>query len=122
MCPYPKIIYILPSYLSVLKLQNYSSQCSTCAFFRKIEENLLWFIEAKNEASATNSIMNLSHPFFIIADAKAINSALYSSRNIQIKYSWGPVDPSPPPLISYINLEKASVFRGLIIVSTCDCE
>ena len=92
--PYPKRIYIIPSYLSVLKLQNYSSQCNSCAFFRKIEENLSWVIEAINEASATNSIMNLSHTLFVIADAKALCSILYSSENIQIKSCWGPADLS----------------------------
>ena len=103
---------ILHSYLSVLKLQNYSSQCNSCAFFRKIEENLSWVIEAINEASATNSIMNLSHTLFVIGDAKARCSILYSSGNIQIKYSWGRADPLPPHL-SYIKLAKTSVSRGL---------
>ena len=100
--PYPKRIYIIPSYLSVLKLQNYSSQCNSCAFFRKIEENLSWVIEAINEASATNSIMNLSHTLFVIADAKALCSILYSSGNIQIKRCWG------------TQLTKTSVFRESI--------
>ena len=58
-CPCPKRIYIIPSYLVVLEQQNYSSQCSSCVFFRKIEEKLFWVIEAINEASATNSIMIL---------------------------------------------------------------
>ena len=79
-------MYIIPSYLSVLKLQNYSSQCNSCAFFRKIEEKKLWVIKAINEARATNSIMNLSHTLFVIADAKALCSILYSCGNIQIKY------------------------------------
>ena len=96
-CPYPKRIYIIPSYLSVLKLLNYSSQCSSCAFFRKIEEKLFWVIEAINEASATNFIMNLSHTVYVIADAKALRSVLYSFGNIQIKTCWRPVEPPPPP-------------------------
>ena len=41
------------------KLQNYSSLCSSCAFFRKIEEKLFWDIEEINEASAIKSIINL---------------------------------------------------------------
>ena len=75
--PYPKRIYIIPSYLSVLKLQNYSSQCSSWALLRKIEENLFWVIKDINEASATNSIMNLSHTLYVIVDAKALCSILY---------------------------------------------
>ena len=85
-------MYIIPSYLSVLKLQNSSSQCS-CIFFRKIEEKLFWVIEAINEASVNNSIMNLSHTLPVIADAKALSTILYSSENIQIISCWGPVDP-----------------------------
>ena len=76
---------VIPSYLSVLKLQNYSSQCNSRAFFREIEEKMFWVIEAINEASATNSIMNPSHTLFVIADAKALCSILCSSGNIQIK-------------------------------------
>ena len=87
--PYPKRIYIIPSYLSVLKLQNYSSQCSSWALLRKIEENLFWVIKDINEASATNSIMNLSHTLYVIVDAKALCSIQYSSGNIHIKSCWG---------------------------------
>ena len=89
-----KNIYITPSYLSVLKLQNYSSQCSSSAFFRKMEEEFFRIIEAINEASTTNSIMNLSHILFVIADAKGLCSILYSSGNIQIRYCWGPAELS----------------------------
>ena len=84
----------MPSCLSVLNLQNYSSQCSSCAFFREIEEKLFWVIEAINEGNATNSIINLSHTLYVIADVKALCSVLYSSGNIQIKSCWGPSDPS----------------------------
>ena len=62
-------MFAVPTYFSVLKLQNCSSQCSACAFFREIEGKLFWVIEAIKEASATNSIMNLSHAFYVIADA-----------------------------------------------------
>ena len=89
-----KNIYIIPSYLSVLKLQNYSSQCSSSAFFRKREEEFFRVIEAINDASTTNSIMNLSHILIVIADAKALCSILYSSGNIQIRYCWGPAELS----------------------------
>ena len=41
--------------------------------------------------------MNLKHTLYVIADAKALCSALYSSGNIQIKGCWKPVDP-----LSYI--------------------
>ena len=91
-CPYPKIMNVIPGYLSVLKLQNYSSQCSSCSFFREIEEKYFWVTEAKNEASATNSIMNLNHTLYVIADAKLLCSILCSSGNIQIKSCWGPAD------------------------------
>ena len=75
----------MPSYLSVLKLQNYSSQCSSCAFSKKIKEKLFWFIKAIKETSVTNSIMNLSHTLYalyVIADAKALCSILYSAGDI----------------------------------------
>lgn len=58
------------------KLQNYSSLCSSCAFFRKIEEKLFWDIEEINEASAIKSIINLSHTLSVIADAKVLCSFL----------------------------------------------
>ena len=96
-CLFPKRIYIIPSYFSVLNLQNYSSQCSRCAFFRKIKEKLFWVIEAINEATAHNSILNLSHILYAIADAKALCSVLYSPENIQIKSCQGPVLHPPPP-------------------------
>ena len=86
-------INVIPSYLLVFKLQNYSSQCSSCAFFREIEETLFWVIEAINKAGATNSIMNLSHIFYATADAKALCSLLFGSGNIEIKSFWGPADP-----------------------------
>ena len=111
--PYPKRIYVIPSYLSVWKLQNYSSQCSSYAFFREIEEKLFWVIVAINEASETNSIMNLSYTLYVIADAKSLCSILYSSANIQIKSSWGPSDPPPSHLLSYIKLAKSSLSREL---------
>ena len=115
---YPKRICIIPSYLSVLKLQNYSSQCNRCAFFRKIEEKLFWVIEAINEASAINSIMNLSGTFYVIADAKSLCPILYSSGNIQIKRCGGPMDPPPLPP-SYIKLGKTSLSRELMILLKC---
>ena len=84
-CLYSKIIYIIPTHLSVLKLQNYSSECRSCAFFRKIEGKLFWVIKAPIEASATNSIVNLNATLYFIADAKAVFSISYSSGNIQKK-------------------------------------
>ena len=62
-------MYVIPSYLSVFKLQNYSSQCSGCAFFREIEEKLFWVIEAIKKANATSSILNLSHILYVTTDA-----------------------------------------------------
>ena len=46
-----------------------------------------------NEASPTNSIINLRHTFYVIVDAKALCSILYSSGNIQIKRCWGISEP-----------------------------
>ena len=37
--------------------------------------------------------MNLKHTLYVITDAKALGSILYSSGNIQIKCCWKPVDP-----------------------------
>ena len=79
-------MYFIPSYLSFLKLRNYSPQCSNGAFFRRIKEKLFWVIEAINKASATNSLMNLSHTLCVIAEAKAFCSILYISEIVQI--SW----------------------------------
>ena len=56
-------------------------------------EKLFSVIEAINETSATNSVMNLSHTLFVIADAKGLCSILYSSGNIQ-KNNAG----IPPPV------------------------
>ena len=70
---------------------------------------LPWVIETINEANATNSIMNFSHTLFVIADAKALCSILYSSGNIQRKYCC----ENPPPPLSYIKLAKTSVSWGL---------
>ena len=64
-------------------------------------EKLFWVIEAINEASASDSFMNLSHKLFAIDDAKALCSILSSSGNI----------PVNPP--SYIKLAKTLVSRGL---------
>ena len=111
-------MYVIPSCLSVLKLQNYSSQCSSCAFFREIEERLFSVIEAINEASATNSIMNLSCTLYVIADSNKLHSILNSSRNIKIKSCWGPLVPTLLPSLSYIKLAKPSVPRRLILHCT----
>ena len=85
--------------MSDLKLQNYSSQCSSCAFYKKIKENLFWVIEAIHEASANYSNMNLSHILYVTADAKALCSIFYSSGNIQIS-CWGPADVPPFPSVT----------------------
>ena len=84
--------------MSFLKVQNYPSQCSSCGIFRKMGEKLFWITEAVNEASETNSIMNLSHILYVIADTKAPCTILYISGNIPIKTSRTPAQtpPSPP--------------------------
>ena len=52
-------------------------------------EKLFWVMKAISEASTTNSIINLSHTLYVIADAKALCSILYSCGNIQIKRCLG---------------------------------
>ena len=76
------------SYLPVLKLKNYSSKCSSHVFFRIKEVKLFSVIEAINEATATNSVMNYSHTFYFIAGAKAFCFILYSSESFQVKIWW----------------------------------
>ena len=120
MCSYPKIIYITPSYLSVLELQSFYSQCSSCVFFRKIKEKLFWAIKAINEASVTNSIMNLNHSFYVIADAKALCSILCSFGNTQINSCWCLVDPSPTVTLSW---QKTSASTALsVLTSFCNIQ
>ena len=87
-------MYVIPSYLSVLKLQNYSSECSICAFFREIEEKLFWVIEAINKASPTSSIMNLSHTLYVVANEKklciilSIQRVKHAKENQEIRKSY----------------------------------
>ena len=74
---------------------------------------MFWVIETIKEASATNSIMILSHTLYVvITDAKALFSILYSFRNIQIKN--GPTCPSLlfPPSVT-LSWQKTSVSIGL---------
>ena len=68
-----------------------------------------------NKASVSNSIMNVNHTMYVIADAKAFCSIVYSSENVQVKSCWGPENQPnpPPPVLSYIKLENHSLFRGL---------
>lgn len=63
-----------------------------------MEEKLFWITEAVNEASETNSIMNLSHILYVIADTKVPCTIFYISGNIPIKTSRTPAQtpPSPP--------------------------
>ena len=104
---------ILPRYLTVLKLQNHKiTQCGSRTFFRKIDKKLFWVIEATNNASATNSVMNLSHIVYGVADVKALCSILCSSENYQTKSCWGSLNIPP---LSYIKLTKTTVSRGLNI-------
>ena len=117
MCPYAKRIYIIPSHSSVLKLQNYSSQYSSCPFFRKIKEKLFLVIGAINEASATNSVMNLSHILFAIADAKVLCYILYSSGNIQIKNTVG-VQWTNPFLLLFIFTFPFTIFTYTLVTTT----
>ena len=104
-CRYPKWIYIIHSYLSVLKLQNYYWQCSSCAFFRKIEEKLFCVIEPINEISATTSLMNICHTL-----CKRICSIFYSSGSIQIKSCW--LHPTLPPLSNKLSWQKPQYPEG----------
>ena len=115
MCPYPKRMRIIPSYLSVLKLQNFTVQQSY--IFQKNGKKLSWVIAAINQVWTTNSIMNLSHTLCVIADPKALCFILYSSGNIQIKSCW--VQCLPAPSLSFIKLAKAPVSRGLRLQLNC---
>ena len=63
-------------------------------------EEKFWVIEAVNEASAINSITNLSQTLYVVDDAKALCSILHSSGNTQIKSCWCPVD-HPSVIISW---------------------
>ena len=65
----------------------------------KVQE-LFRVIKAINKISATNSLMNISHTLYVIPDAKAFCSILYSSGNIQTKTYWGPVDT---PKLDYVH-------------------
>ena len=65
-------MYVIPSCFSILELQNYSSECNICAFFREIEEKLFWVIEAISKASPISSIMNLSHTLYVVANEKKL--------------------------------------------------
>lgn len=80
-----------------------------------MEEKLFWITEAVNEASETNSIMNLSHILYVIADTKVPCTIFYISGNIPIKTSRTPAQTPPlaPLYQSYIKLAKTSVSRGL---------
>ena len=61
-----------------------------------MEEKLFWITEAVNEASETNSIMNLSHILYVIADTKVPCTIFYISGNIPIKTSRTPAQTLPP--------------------------
>ena len=94
--------------MSFLKVQNYPSQCSSCGIFRKMEEKSFWVTEAVNEASETNSIMNLSHILYVIADTKVPCTIFYISGNIPIKTSRTPAQtpPSPPSTKVILSWQK----------------
>lgn len=61
-----------------------------------MEEKSFWVTEAVNEASETNSIMNLSHILYVIADTKVPCTIFYISGNIPIKTSRTPAQTLPP--------------------------
>ena len=50
----------MPSYLSALKLQNYYSQRSSCAFLKKNQRKVVLGHQGNKRGSATNSIRKLS--------------------------------------------------------------
>ena len=60
-----------------------------------MEEKLFWITEEVNEASETNSIMNLSHILYVIADTKVPCTIFYISGNIPIKTSRTPAQTPP---------------------------
>ena len=43
-------------FIHTLKLHNYSSQCSSCAFFREIQEKLSWVIETIKRDNKTRQV------------------------------------------------------------------
>ena len=91
-CVHTLKVYIIPSYLSVLKSQNYSTVKQLCIFQKNWRKVVLGY-RGNKRASATNPVMNLSYTLYAIADAKALCTILYSSRNIQIKAAgvqWTP--------------------------------
>ena len=53
---------------------------------------MFWVIEAINEASETNSVINISHILHVITDVKALCTIFNSSGNIQIKICSGLAD------------------------------
>ena len=73
-----------------------------------MEEKLFWITEAVNEASETNSIMNLSHILYVIADTKVPCTIFYISGNIPIKTSRTPAQtpPSPPSTKVILSWQK----------------
>ena len=112
--PNPERIYIISSYFSVLKLQNYSSQSRGCGFLQKNWRKIV-LSHRDNQRGKCNQIhYDLSHTIYDIAGAKALCSILYSSWNIQIKSYWVPVE-SPSVTLRW---QKPQLSRSLIILLT----
>ena len=57
-------------------------------------------MEAINETSATNSIINLIHTVYVIAGAKVLFSILYGSGNISKKLLGSSGTPSHSPSVT----------------------
>ena len=83
----------MPSYVSLKTTKLLFTVQQLRIFQKNRGKNFFWVTETINDASATNSIMSLSHTLYVIADAKALCSILHSSGNIQIKSCWGPLGP-----------------------------
>ena len=56
-----------------------------------MEEKVLGH-RSNKRGKAINSVTNLSHTLYVVDDAKAVCSILYSSGNTQIKSCWCPAD------------------------------
>ena len=82
-------VYVIPTYLPVLKLLFTVQQL---CIFQKNRREIVLGHRGNKRASAINSIMNIRHTFYVIVNAESLCSILYSSGDIQIKSCWGPAD------------------------------
>ena len=82
-------VYVIPSYLPVLKLLFTVQQL---CIFQKNRREIVLGHRGNKQASAIDSLMNISPTFYVIVNGVSLGSILYSSGDIQIKSCWGPAD------------------------------